>query len=51
MSVARMDPADVIVVGNFSDDPFAIDVAFAMAQQVDIAALINIGRASWRESV
>lgn len=34
--------ADVIVVGNFSDDPFAIDVAFAMQQGVDVADLISM---------
>lgn len=35
-------PPDVIVVGNASDDPFAIDVAFAMGQAVDIADLISL---------
>lgn len=34
--------ADVIVVGNSSDDPFAIDVAFAMGQIVDVADLISM---------
>lgn len=33
---------DVIVVGNTSDDPFAIDVAFAMSQATDIADLISL---------
>ena len=33
-------PTDVIVVGNSSDDPFAIDVAFAVGQADDIADLI-----------
>jgi ribose-phosphate pyrophosphokinase len=33
---------DVVVVGNFSDDPFAIDVAFAVGQSEDIADLISI---------
>ena len=42
MSAARMLPPDVIVVGNASDDPFAIDVAFAMAQKEDIADLISL---------
>ena len=37
-----MEPADVIVVGNTSDDPFAIDVAYAMDQPVDIADLISL---------
>jgi len=35
-------PDDILVVGNFSDDPFAIDVAFAMGQSEDIADLISI---------
>jgi ribose-phosphate pyrophosphokinase len=35
-------PADVIVVGNTSDDPFAIDVAFALGQSEDIADLISM---------
>ncbi|MEZ5559369.1 MAG: phosphoribosyltransferase family protein [Pseudomonadales bacterium] len=42
MSTAPVSPADVIVVGNTSDDPFAIDVAFAMGQAVDIADLISM---------
>ena len=32
----------MLVVGNFSDDPFAIDVAFAVGQFDDIADLISI---------
>ncbi|MBS11178.1 MAG: ribose-phosphate pyrophosphokinase [Gemmatimonadetes bacterium] len=39
-----MDPSDVMVVGNTSDDPFAIDVAFAMGQNEDIADLISLKR-------
>ena len=35
-------PADVIVVGNSSDDPFAIDVAYAVGQVEDIADLISM---------
>lgn len=35
-------PSDVVVVGNTSDDPFAIDVAFAMAQEIDVADLISL---------
>jgi ribose-phosphate pyrophosphokinase len=35
-------PADVIVVGNSSDDPFAIDVAFAVGQREDIADIISM---------
>ena len=34
--------SDVVVVGNTSDDPFAIDVAFAMGQTDDIADLIGM---------
>ena len=37
-----MKLSDVIVVGNTSDDPFAIDVAFAMGQTTDIADLISL---------
>jgi ribose-phosphate pyrophosphokinase len=33
---------DVVVVGNVSDDPFAIDVAFAMQQAEDVADLISL---------
>lgn len=33
---------DVIVVGNTSEDPFAIDVAYAMAQTEDIADIISM---------
>ncbi|MFZ9682527.1 MAG: ribose-phosphate diphosphokinase [Cephaloticoccus sp.] len=31
-----------LVVGNSSDDPFAIDVAYAMGQQEDVADLISL---------
>jgi len=34
--------SDVIIVGNFSDDPFAIDVAYAVGQAEDIADLISM---------
>ena len=34
--------ADVVVVGNSSDDPFAIDVADSMGQVEDIADLISL---------
>ena len=37
-----MELSDVIVVGNTSDDPFAIDVAFSMGQIEDIADLISM---------
>ena len=33
---------DVVVVSNSSDNPFAIDVAYAMGQQDDIADLISM---------
>ena len=36
MSKSTARPDDVIVVGNSSDDPFAIDVAFAVGQTEDI---------------
>lgn len=36
------DKNDVIVVGNCSDDPFAIDVAFSMGQGEEIADLISM---------
>ncbi len=39
-----MSEPKYIVVGNSSDDPFAIDVAFAMGQQEDIADLISMKR-------
>ena len=35
-------PSDIIVVGNTSDDPFAIDVAFSVGQMEDIADLISM---------
>jgi len=37
-----MPESKYIVVGNSSDDPFAIDVAFAMGQREDIADLISM---------
>ena len=33
---------DVVVVGNASDDPFAIDIAYALGQSEDIADLISM---------
>ena len=42
MGAVRTSPSDVVVVGNASDDPFAIDVAFAMAQREDVADLISL---------
>lgn len=34
--------SDIVVVGNFSDDPFAIDLAYALGQHEDIADLISM---------
>lgn len=34
--------SDVLIVGNSSDDPFAIDVAFAMGQVEDISDIISL---------
>ncbi len=42
MNTPIITPADLIVVGNSSDDPFAIDVAYAMGQTEDIADLISM---------
>lgn len=42
MGEPSMTLDDVVIVGNFSDDPFAIDVAFAVGQSEDIADLISI---------
>ena len=39
--MSQIDPK-YIVVGNLSDDPFAIDVAFAMGQQEDVADIISM---------
>jgi ribose-phosphate pyrophosphokinase len=41
-STASLSPSDVIVVGNSSDEPFAIDVAYTVGQTVDIADLISM---------
>lgn len=35
-------PQGVVLVGNASEDPFAIDLAYAMGQTVDIADLISL---------
>jgi len=40
--VPATKPSDVIVVGNSSDDPFAIDLAFSVGQTEDIADLISM---------
>ncbi|MEE4382624.1 MAG: phosphoribosyltransferase family protein [Pseudomonadales bacterium] len=42
MSSASISQDDLVVVGNASDDPFAIDMAFAMGQAIDIADLISM---------
>lgn len=42
MSQSPAGPADVVVVGNSSDDPFAIDVAFAVGQTEDVADMISM---------
>ncbi|MFN3237995.1 MAG: phosphoribosyltransferase family protein [Pseudomonadales bacterium] len=34
--------SDIVIVGNFSDDPFAIDLAYGMGQGEDIADLISM---------
>lgn len=36
------DPNNIVIVGNSSDDPFAIDLAFSMGQAEDIADLISM---------
>lgn len=42
MSTQAKSLSDVIVVGNSSDDPFAIDVAYSVGQTEDIADLISM---------
>ena len=42
MTNSPISPSDLIVVGNSSDGPFAIDVAYAMGQTEDIADLISM---------
>ncbi|XOV84584.1 MAG: phosphoribosyltransferase family protein [bacterium] len=37
-----IDPKNLVIVGNSSDDPFAIDLAFSMGQAEDIADLISM---------
>ena len=34
--------SDIVIVGNFSDDPFAIDLAYGVGQSEDIADLISM---------
>jgi len=42
MSAPALKLKNLIVVGNSSDNPFAIDVAYAMGQREDIADLISM---------
>lgn len=42
MSFSTNQSGDVVVVSNSSDNPFAIDVAYAMGQHEDIADLISM---------
>ncbi len=42
MSPAFPPSNDIVVVGNSSDNPFAIDVAYAMGQNHDIADMIGM---------
>ena len=42
MSAPARQLSDIIVVGNSSDDPFAIDLAFSVGQTEDIADLISM---------
>lgn len=42
MATKLASEPDVIVVGNTSDDPFAIDVAFAVGQTEDVADIISM---------
>ncbi len=37
-----IDSNNIVIVGNSSDDPFAIDLAFSMGQAQDIADLISM---------
>ena len=37
-----LDTNNIVIVGNSSDDPFAIDLAFSMGQAEDIADLISM---------
>jgi ribose-phosphate pyrophosphokinase len=37
-----IDSKNIVIVGNSSDDPFAIDLAFSMGQSRDIADLISM---------
>jgi len=42
MSPASNPANDIVIVGNSSDNPFAIDVAYAMGQNHDIADIIGM---------
>ncbi len=42
MTLSTGSPTNVVVVSNSSDNPFAIDVAYAMGQHEDIADIISM---------
>ncbi|RDL44403.1 ribose-phosphate pyrophosphokinase [Marinomonas piezotolerans] len=42
MTLSTSYPTNVVVVSNSSDNPFAIDVAYAMGQHEDIADIISM---------
>lgn len=42
MTLSTSYPSNVVVVSNSSDNPFAIDVAYAMGQHEDIADIISM---------
>ena len=40
--VGGVEPSKLVIVGNTSEDPFAIDLAFSLGQTQDIADLISL---------
>lgn len=42
MNLGHLSPSDLVIVGNVSDDPFAIDVAHSLGQLDDIDDLISM---------
>lgn len=42
MAASATPSSQVVVVSNLADNPFAIDIAYAMGQQVDIADVISM---------
>lgn len=42
MSIQNTQSDDVVIVSNSSDNPFAIDVAYAMGQHEDISDVISM---------